>query len=146
MKRFMRFICMVLALSLLLAIPSYAESLTEQRGSAFFAAYGTALEKVSATSFKIWFDVDSNAAMMDVLGVCEIIVYHSADQQSWTQTRTFYMDDYPEMVSTDAYFHTGYIRYNYATPGYYYRAYVVFHAEDSRGIGERDVSTEILKR
>lgn len=145
MKKFIRSVCVILALSLLLAIPSYAESTADPRGSAFFAAYATALEKVSYNSFKIWFDVDANAAMMDILGVSEIIVYQSADQQSWTEARTFYMDDYPEMISTDAYFHTGYVRYVYATPGYYYTAYITFYAKDSRGIGERYVYTEILR-
>ena len=145
MKKIIRTLCMFLVLSLFLAMPAYAERTAEPRGSIFFAAYSTALEKASSTSFKIWFDVDANAAMMDVLGVSEIIVYRSADQQSWTEMRTYYMDDYPEMTATNAFFHTGYVTYNYATPGYYYRAYITFYAKDSRGIGERYVYTEILR-
>ena len=145
MKKFMRIVCLVLALSLLLVVPTYAESTVEPRGSAFFASYGTDLYKATSTSFEIWFDVDSNAAMMDVLGVREIIVYRSADQQSWTKMRTYDMEDYPNMVDTYAYSHTVYVTYGYATPGYYYRAYITFYAKDSRGIGERYVYTEILR-
>ena len=145
MKKIIQTLCIVLALSLFFATPSFAESAAEPRGSAFFSSYGTDLYKASSTSFEIWFDVDSNAAMMDVIGVSEIIVYRSADQQSWTQMRVYDMEDYPEMTDTDTFFHTGYVTYNYASPGYYYRAYITFYAKDSRGIGERYVYTEILR-
>lgn len=146
MKKFIRFICITLALSMLLAIPAYAESTSEPRGSIFFAAYGTDLYKASSTSFEIWFDVDSNVDMMDVIGVSEIVVYRSATGQSpWAEMRTYDMEDYPEMTTTYDYSHTGYVTYNYATPGYYYTAYVTFYAKDSRGFGERYVYTEILK-
>ena len=144
MKKFIRFVCIALALSLLMTIPAYAESNTTARGSHFFAAYGTDLYKASSTSFEIWFDVDSNAAMMDVLGVSEIVVYRSADQQSWAQMRTFDMDLHPEMTEMNSYSYMNYVTYNYATPGYYYTARVTFYAKDNTGIGERDVYTEIL--
>lgn len=145
MKNFVRFICMALALSLLLAMPAYAESTAGTRGSIFFASYYTDLCKVSSTSFEIWFDVDANAAMMDVLGVSEIIVYRSTDQQTWKEMKVYEPDDFPEMLDTNSYSHTGYVTYSYATPGCYYRAYITFYAEDSRGIGERYVYTEILR-
>lgn len=145
MKNTLRTICMILVLSLVLAMPAYADSTVEPRGSAFFGSYGTDLYKASSTSFEIWFDVDSNVATMDVLGVSEIIVYRSADQQSWTEMRTYDMEDYPEMVDDNTASHAGYVTYNYATPGYYYTAYITFYAKNSTGIGERDVYTEILR-
>lgn len=145
MKRIMRTLCLILALSMVLTIPAYAESSTEPKGSAFFSSYGTDLYKTSSTSFEIWFDVDSNLAKMDVIGVSEIIVYRSADQQSWTKMKTYYMNAYPAMTATNAYTHTGYVTYNYAATGYYYRAYITFHAQNSTGIGERCVYTEILR-
>lgn len=145
MKKLMRTICLILALSMILVVPAYAESAAEPRGSIFFASYGAALDKASSTSFEIWFDVDSNAAMMDVLGVREIIVYRSSNQQSWTEVGTFNMDDYPEMIDTYSYSHAGYVTYNNALSGYYYTAYVTFYAKDSRGVGERYVYTQILQ-
>ena len=145
MKRFIRFVCMMLILSLLFVVPTYAESTTETRGSIFFASYGTDLYKATSTSFEIWFDVNANAAMMDVLGVSEIIVYRSADQQSWMEVLTFDMEDHPEMIDTYTLSHTGYVTVNYAIPGYYYRAYITFYAKNSRGVGERYVYTEILR-
>lgn len=144
MKQFTRFVCMILVLSLLLVIPVYAEATTDSRGSIFFSSYGTDLYKVSSTKFEIWFDVDSNAAMMDVLGVREIVVYRSQDQQTWTKQRTYTMERYPVMIDTNSYSHIGYVTYTSASVGYYYRALVTFYAQDSRGIGERAVYTEIL--
>ena len=145
MKKIMRILCVFLALSVVLAITAYAENTTEPRASIFFAAYGTDLWKASSTSFEVWFDVDSNAAMMDVLGVSEIIVYQSADQQSWTPVGTYDMEDYPEMTDTYCYSHAGYVTYYNAIPGYYYTAYVCFYARDYRGVGERDLYTEIIR-
>lgn len=145
MKRLARVVCMLLACSLLIAVPGQAASVVEPRGSAFFAAYGTDLYKTSLSSFQIWFDVTANVATMEVLGVNEIIVYRSADQQSWTKICTYTIDDYPQMVDQNTSSHTGYVPFNYATPGHYYTAYITFYAKNSTGIGERYVYTEILK-
>ena len=145
MKKILRTICIVIVLSLVLAIPAYAESTVESRGSAFFGSYATDLYKTSSSSFQIWFDVDANVATMDVLGVSEIIVYRSADQQSWTKMRTYTMENYPQMVAQNTTSHIDYVTYNYATTGYYYRAYITFYAKNSTGIGERYVYTEILR-
>ncbi len=144
MKNTLRTICVILIVSLLLAIPAGAESTTETRGSAFFAAYSVALEKTSSTSFRIWFEVDANLATMDVLGVSEITVYRSKDQQNWTTIRTYTMGVYPEMVDQNTSSHGGYVTHQYARAGYYYRAYVTFYAQNSTGIGERYVYTGIL--
>lgn len=144
MKKLMRIVCLVLALSLCLAVPAHADATVEPRESIFFASYGTDLYKASSTSFEIWFDVNSNVAMMDVLGVSEIVVYRSQDQETWRKMKTYRMENYPEMVDTNSYSHTGYVTYNYATSGFYYTARVTFYAQDSRGSGIRDVYTEII--
>lgn len=145
MKKLTRFICIILVLSIYLATPARAEGAAESRGSTFFAAYATTLEKTSATSFKIWFDVDSNASPMQVLGVKEIDVYRSADQQTWTKVKTYHMDDYPQMVDYNTGSHAGYVTFSYATPAYYYTADVTFYAKNSTGVGERYVYTPILR-
>lgn len=146
MKKLSRFVCVILIISIFLAIPAYAQSGAEPRASAFFAAYGTDLYKASSTSFEIWFDVDANAGpAMDELGVSEIIVYRSADQQTWTKMKTYVPDNYPAMLDYDTCSYAGCVTYYNATPGYYYRAYVTFYAKNSSGIGERYVYTEILK-
>ena len=146
MKKSIRVICMLLVCSLFFAIPAQATTVVEPRESAFFSYYGTDLYKTSSSSFQIWFDVVANAGTsMQVLGVSEIIVYRSADQQSWTKMRTYTMDNYSQMVAQNTQSHDGYVTYNYATTGYYYRAYITFYAKNSTGIGERYVYTEILR-
>lgn len=145
MKKLVRVICMMLVCSLVFAVPVQAAPVVEPRESVFFSYYGTDLYKTSSSTFQIWFDVDANAATMDVLGVSEIVVYRSPNQQSWSRMRTYTMDDYPQMVRQNTTSHIDYVIYDYATPGYYYTARITFHAKNSIGIGERDVYTEILK-
>lgn len=146
MKKLVRFVCVILVCGLLLAVPAQAAETAESRASTFFSSYGTDLYKTSSSSFQIWFDVVANAGSSpQVLGVSEIVVYRSADQQSWTKMRTYTMDNYPEMVAQNTMGHGGYVTYNYATTGYYYRARITFYAKNSIGIGEKDVYTEIIR-
>ena len=146
MKKLVRVICMILACSLFLAAPAQAASVVEPRASAFFAYHGTDLYKTSTSSFQIWFDVTANAGTsMQELGVSEIVVYRSADQQTWTKMRTYTMGSYPQLVEQNTQSHEGYVTYNYATTGYYYRARITFYAKNSRGIGELDEYTEIIR-
>ena len=145
MKKFIRLICMLLVFSVFLAVPVYAQTATESRGSAFFASYGTDLYKTSSTSFQIWFDVDANAATMQELGASEIVVYRSADKQSWARMTTYRSSIYSQMIAYNTGSHIDYVTYGSATSGYYYRACITFYAKNSTGIGERDVYTEIIK-
>lgn len=145
MKKAFRFVCMLLICSLLLAIPAQAEAVAAPCASAFFSSYGTDLYKTSSTSFEIWFDVVSNVYTMQVLGVSEIVLYKSADQHSWSQIKMYSMDAYAVLTEENSTSHEGYVTYNFATTGYYYRARVTFYAKNSTGIGERDVYTEILR-
>ena len=145
MKKIFRFICMILACSLLLAVPAHAESVATPWASAFFSSYSTDLYITSSSSFQIWFDVVSNVVTMDELGVSEIALYESSDQQSWTKVKTYTMDDYSQMVDQNTSYHGGYVTYNNAIAGYYYRARITFYAKNSRGIGELDEYTEIIR-
>lgn len=145
MKKFARVICVIIACCLFLAVPAQAASAAEPRGSAFFAAYGTDLEKTSSSTFRIWYDVDANASAMDELGVSEIIVYRSTDQQSWQKMRTYTKEIFTSMVAQNTGSHAGYVTYSGASSGYYYTAYVTFYAKNSTGHGERYVYTEIIQ-
>ena len=145
MKKLTPFVCMILVFALFLTIPPQVASAADQRASIFFADYGTDLEKTGTKTFRIWFDVTSNATLMDELGVSEIVVYRSADKQSWSRMDTYRKSIYSQMIAYNTTSHDGYITYINATPGYYYRAYVWFYAKNSRGVGERDVYTEIIK-
>lgn len=138
-------ISILLVCSLLLAVPAQAASTVEPRGSAFFSSYITDLYKTSSSSFQIWFDVVSNVHRMDELGITEIILYRSADKQTWSRMRTYTVEYHPHMIARNTTSHDGYVTYNYGTTGYYYTAYIIFYAKNSTGIGERYVYTEILQ-
>ena len=145
MKKTMRVLCAILIVSLVLVIPAQAEATAEPRESIFFSSYCTYLYKTSSTSFQIWFEVDSNAAMMDELGASIIELYRSPDGQNWTKIKTYTKEEYPTMIDTDAYYYVGHLDYTSAWPGYYYTARVTFYARDSRGFGEREFYTDILQ-
>lgn len=145
MKKFVRFTCVILVFGLLLAVPANAESVAEPKGSAFFSSYGTDLYKTSSTSFEIWFDVTSNAAPMDLLGVSEIALYQSADGQSWSKIKIYTKSAYAFFVDDDATYHGGHVTYDFATPGYYYRARITFYAKKGNNVAETDIYTEILR-
>ena len=49
------------------------------------------------------------------------------------------------MVAQNTSAHGGYVPYNFATAGYYYRARITFYAKNSTGVGELDEYTEIIR-
>ncbi len=145
MKRPIRVICLLLVLSLMMAVPAQAVTDAEPRGSIFFSSYWTELCKMSSTSLAICFDVDSNAAVMDVLGASQIELYESSDQQNWTRIKIYEPGAHPDMLDYNTVSHTGYVMYYNAIPGYYYTACVTYYAKDSRGSAETLVYTGILR-
>lgn len=149
MKKWMRSICVLLIFSFLLAIPANADTVKSAgdntRASAFFSTYAFGISKVSATTFEIWFDVISNGTKMDKIGVSEIVVYRSIDQENWVWVKTYTPDAYPGMMDTNTYSHTNAVMYYNAMPSGYYTARITFYAKNSSGVGERDVYTNIVR-
>lgn len=144
MKRLVRFLCLVLVVCMFTtSTVSATENIT--RGNSYIAMHDAFLEKEASTQFKVWFDVTANAIDIDMLGVTRIIVYRSADQQTWTKMRTYKYTSYPQMMDYNSGSHNGYVTYSYATPGYYYKAYVTFYAENSSGSGTIHRYTAVLK-
>lgn len=131
MKKTIRGLCLALTIAILLATPVWADSSTYS--NLFIASYDSFIRNPSGNTLRIWYDVVGNGAM-DEIGVQYIEVDRSSDGINWTTVRTFMPEDYPQMI----YKNTG-IAYDYVTCsvsyGYYYRAYVMFYAKDSRGRG-----------
>ena len=144
MKKGIRIVCVILVLSILIAIPVSAQTGDETRASIFFSAHDTYLSKVSENRFKVWFDVIA-VDRMDYLGVCEIEIDRSSDGQNRSLIATYNKTFYPAMVASNTVAHGSYITYYNATPGYYYRAYVTFYAKNSRGTGELSRMTATLQ-
>lgn len=131
-------------MSLLLALPVSAESEPQTRASLFFVAHNCFLSRVDSSTFKICFDVLATGTM-DELGVSSIEVDRSADGENWSLMRTYDAEDYPQMLCENTSSHDDYITYRYATPGYYYRAYITFYAKNSTGVGERYRYTAVMQ-
>ena len=144
MRKHIRMICMVLVVCLVFAFPVSAESGSQSRASLYFAAHDCFLYKVDSSTFEIWFDVTATG-MMGELGVSSIEVDRSADGVNWSLIRTYDAEDYPQMLCENTGTHDGYITYRYATPGYYYRAYITFYAKNSSGSGKLYRYTAVMQ-
>lgn len=138
MKPMIRCVSLVLAIIMLLAVPVNAAMPSDQvitpQASDYFSALRYYLYRVSDTKFEVWYEAYAVGTMQEI-GVSMIKVQRSADGVNWSTMQTFTYDLTPSMMCYDTFSHTGYINY-YGTPGYYYRAYIRFHAKNSNGTGE----------
>ena len=125
MKRFVKIVCLLLVLSMVLVIPAFAA----EQASDFFVSHSCYLWEVSDSEFQVWFDVTAVGGM-DVLGVSEVIVQRSTDGINWSD-EAFYYDMYRYGKS----YYSGHVTYSDVTSGYY-RAQVTYRAENDSGVGE----------
>ena len=142
MKRFSQCLCVLLVLLLILATPAFAAESNALRSSDYFMSSSVYLRKTSSTQLQVWFEVSATGGM-DELGVSVIKVQRSTDAQNWTTVRTYYKEDYPNMIDTNTSYHSGYVPYTYSS-GYYYRAYVQLYAKNSGGTGYYDCYTSYV--
>lgn len=126
MKRLTRIVCLLLVMSMVLAVPAMAAD----RASSYFHSHSCYLWNVSSSGFEVWFDVVALDGM-DVLGASEIKIQRSTDRSNWTTVQTYYNIYEYNTGSTG-----GHVTYSGRQSGYYYRAKVTFHAENGNGIGE----------
>lgn len=143
MKRINRYICLVMAVVMLLAIPVHAEEISPW-SSSYIGAYDSYLHKSATNQIQVWFEV-TGMGMMDKLGVSEIKVQRSSTGTGdWVTMKTYYPEDYPEMISENDFYHNTYVTYT-GTAGYYYRAIVTFYGEKGNGCGEIIDYAEVLR-
>jgi len=133
-KRFIQLVSLIMAIALLFSVPVFAAEEVNPRGNAFVMSTCIYVEEVINNQVDVWFEIIATG-IMDEVGAWEIIVERSRDGVTWTEKKTFTPDDYPEMVDYNTNSHFGHVTY-YGTPNYYYRAYIILYAENSRGRGE----------
>ena len=133
MKRFVRFMCLVLVFTMCLAIPVGAEEIAPY-ASNYFMSYNAYLSGETSTSFEVWFSVTA-LRRMDKLGVEYIDIERSSDGSNWTVVKTYDSDDYPSLMATNTFSHSGHVTYNNKQSGYQYRAYVKFYAKEGVNSG-----------
>lgn len=132
MKRFIKCICLMLCLTILLAIPAFASAI-ESRASDYFTSSAVYLYETSNTTFQAWFEVTCKRTM-DKVGAQTIKIQRSSDNQNWSTVATYSMNNYSALIRTNAIGHDACITYT-GTSGYYYRAYYELYAKDETGIG-----------
>ena len=141
MKRFAQFVCLLLVLSMILAIPALAiENSTWQ--SNYFMSHLAYLYPTSGSQFEVWIEVEA-VRTMDKLGASEITVQRSSNNSTWTDMKTYTKEDYPNLVDDDAFAYEAYVTYT-GSSGYYYRAKVWFYAERGNGTAEYSYTTESI--
>ena len=141
MKRFIRYICLLLVFTSLVAIPAYAQE-ASARASDYISSYMAYCTKNSSTSLSVSFLVIGTYTM-DEIGVSSVIGQYSSDQVNWTTARTFTRGNDSGMTDTNTGSHGGVLTCTVPS-GKYYRAKVTFYSEKNGGFAERYYTTEII--
>ena len=131
MKRFTRCVCLLLVCVMMLGTTAFAAEAAESRASDYFWYSSVYFWNTSGRNYQIWFDVTAVGTMAE-LGTSKIQLQRSTDEVNWTTFRTFYRDDYPQMIATNTGQHGNCVSFT-ATTGYSYRAIVTLYAKNSSG-------------
>lgn len=131
MKRFTKFICLIVVFSLFMALPVAAEEVAPY-ASNFFMYHDVYLWETSSTSFQIWYDVTAVGTMAE-LGVDYIDLERSTNGTNWSVVKTYDHDDYSGLVARNTSSHSGYVTYSNRQSGYQYRAYIRLYAKNNSG-------------
>lgn len=133
MNRLIKFTCLVLTLSIILALP-VAAAVAEDApySSRYFGSHSTYLVNVSTSSFQVWFDVTAVSTMTQ-LGVDSIDIERSSDGVNWSVVKTYTRSSYSNLIGSNTADHCSYVTYSNKQSGYQYRAYVEFYAKNSSG-------------
>lgn len=138
MRRFTRFVCLLLILSTVLVMPAAAGTRSIEASDYFMSEL--AYLAVSGTDFDVWIEVEATGGMKE-LGASSITVQRSSNNKNWTDMKTFTKEDYPELIDTNTVWHDAHVSYS-GSSGYYYRAKVWFYAKNDKGTGSRSYYTD----
>ena len=139
MRRFVRFVCLLLVVSSVMMIPAMAATENVPRGSSYFVSSLGYLHQTHATIFQVWGEVAA-VGLMDKLGMSSITVQRSSDNQNWTDVKTYTKENNSNLVASNTTCHEAYVTY-VGTAGYYYRAKIWFYAKKGTGTAEYSYTT-----
>lgn len=142
MKTLTKGISLILALSLLCAIPVAAEDAVAPCASDYIAVTSTYLYEIDGNRFGVWFEIMATGTM-DELGVSSVVMQKSSDGVTWRNIKTFYPENYSQMIVENDSFYGAGLPYT-GTYNYYYRAYVEFYAKKGNGSGYYYMYTDVL--
>lgn len=132
MKQLIKFVSLLLVLTLVFAVPVSAAENTAPYASNFFGSRNAYLWETSSTSFQVWFNVTAVGTMSE-LGVDYIEIERSSDGVNWSVVKTYSSDDYSNLIAYNTATHSSYVTYANRQSGYQYRAYVELYAKNSSG-------------
>ena len=131
MKRLIKCLCLILALSFCLAIPAAAEEAAPY-ASDFFMSRDAYLWRTSSTSCQAWFEVTAMRGMAE-LGAQFIEIEESSDGVNWSVVASYNRSNYSNLIKTNTGNHTSYVTFSKMKPDCQYRMYVRLYAKDSNG-------------
>lgn len=122
----------VLILIVLLTVPTASATTIHPRASLYLSNYGASVYLPGNGEVRVYFDVEGTR-YMDEVGALTIELYESTDRNNWTCVKIFNHSAYPNMLSYNDDYHSGYVSYN-GVSGRYYKAYVgVWAGNDGAG-------------
>lgn len=131
MKRFVKCMCLILALALCMAIPVAAAEAAPY-ASSYFGSRDAFLWRTSSTSCQAWFEVTAMRGMAE-LGAMYIDIEESSDGVNWYVVETYYQSSNPNMMAYNTGNHSSYVTFSEMKPGYQYRMYVSLYAKGMDG-------------
>ena len=133
MKRFLRCVCLLLALVIVFPFRAFAAEESSARASNFFMSSSVYLDQKSSMIFDAWFEVAA-VGTMDELGASVIKIQKSADNENWTTMITYTKEKNSSLIDTNTLSHGNCVTYT-GVAGYYYRAYIKLYAKKGDDIG-----------
>lgn len=131
MKRFAKCLCLLLVLSMCLAIPVAAQEAAPY-ASSYFGSRDAYLWRTSSTSCEAWFEVTAVRGMAE-LGALYIDIEESSDGVNWHTVETYRCTSNSNMLAYNTGNHCSYVTFSKMLPGCQYRMYVELYAKDANG-------------
>lgn len=125
-----RILALALAALIICSVPMLSETFEAAAASEHINSYLCYIESVGGGEIRVHFEVYGTGIMSEI-GAAEIVLQQSQDGGEWHSVQTFSAEDYPQMMTTDASFHTGCVDYT-GTVGAQYRAAMTAYASDGR--------------
>lgn len=130
MKGILRFVCVFVAIAMLMSFSAYAEDYDENlmpAASAYFSTYSTCIYRNSGSNLlQLYYDVLSIGTCAK-LGAQEVRLMQSSDRVNWTTVATYTSSSYTGMIANNTDLHA-YSIYRTVSYNYYYKIYVTFYA------------------
>ena len=126
--KFFRLIAIFLVAVMIIPIQAHASTAEyiEPRASYYLDSYQAYVYPAGSGEIQVWFNVTADD-YMDEIGALSIHIYESSDNSNWTYKATYRHTNYPDMLDSNDYYHSGHVTYQGAI-GKYYKAYVCIWA------------------